>query len=63
MSASAWKLDCIRADVLTRPRTVKTRLWVKSRPQDKCGGGQTSGRNGRPDGNFYRRSSIMTTLV
>jgi hypothetical protein len=44
----------VRADALPRPRTVKTR------PQDKRGCGRTSGR--RPDGLFYPKTSIMTTL-
>jgi hypothetical protein len=39
---------------LPRPRTVKTRPWVKPRPQ---------GKRGRPDGNFPPISSFMTSLT
>jgi hypothetical protein len=52
--------ECVRTDALTCPRTVKTR------PRGKPGRGRTSrrrprmsGRNGRPVGNFYRRTSVI----
>jgi hypothetical protein len=49
--------------VRMRPRTVKTHPWGKhGRGQTSGRCLWTSGRNGRPDGNFYRRTSVMTTL-
>jgi hypothetical protein len=52
-----------RTRFLPRPRTVKTRLRVKPRPRGKRGRVRTSGRKGRPDGNFPPISSFMTSLA
>jgi hypothetical protein len=62
---------CVRVDALVsartrflpRRRTVKTRPRVKPRPWGKRGRGRTSGRKGRPDGNFPPKSSFMTSLL
>jgi hypothetical protein len=59
-----------RTRFLPRRWTVKTRPWVKPRPRGKRGRAQTSGRHpqtsgrkGRPDSNFPRKSSFMTSLL
>jgi hypothetical protein len=39
-------------------RMVKTRPRGKTSPRDKRGRTRTSGRNGRPDGKFYCRTSV-----
>jgi hypothetical protein len=61
MSASV-RTRRVRADAVLRPWTVKTRPWVKPCPRGKCGRGRMSGGNGRLDGNFYHRTSVMATL-
>jgi hypothetical protein len=40
----------------------KNHLRVKSRLRGKRGRARTSGRKGRPDGKFYPKTSVMTTL-
>jgi hypothetical protein len=52
-----------RKRFLPRPRTVKTCSRVNPCPRSKRGRGRTSCRNGRLDGNFYRRTSIMIILL
>jgi hypothetical protein len=41
---------------------VRLRM-VKTHPRGNRGHGRTSGRSGRPDGNFFRKTSVMTTLL
>jgi hypothetical protein len=36
----------------------QNRLRINSHPRGKCGRAQASGRKGRPDGKFYRRTSV-----
>jgi hypothetical protein len=75
ISASAPHLrGRIDASVLTRflplAWTLKTRPWIKMRSWGKRGCVRTSGRwtrtsgqNGCPDGKFYHRTSVLTSLV
>jgi hypothetical protein len=45
-----------------RTRFLLRRWAVKTHPRGKRGRGRTSGRKGRPDGNFPPKSSFMTSL-
>jgi hypothetical protein len=64
MTSSARTGLCLRGrnNASVRMRFVLRPRMVKIHPRGKRGPGRTSGRNGRPNGNFYRRTSVMTTL-
>jgi hypothetical protein len=64
---SPWTQGCVCSDALAHLRsriflpsaqTVKTCPRVKTRPRGKHECARTSGRNGRPIGKFYRRTSV-----